>query len=228
MRRNVPRDPWALDPAGAAWHQHHTFATEPRTFAERLSASCWFSGGPRHTWGTADWVLAAEDEDPSPFPLGRVTVHPAGILLEAFSEERLSALARRANELGGGRLTADETRTFRLEHVLARPSALLDPLSELSGRAPDARAVARAYLAMAWPFFPREDLDGRAPFRLSATARGRTILARVIPKLPGELAAIPGFPRFTTRSLRALLLPGTLGGVLPAPIVPPARAPKEA
>ena len=90
MPRNVPRDPWALDAESVAWHQQHTFVAEPRTFAERIAGSERFRTElAGDGWGVADWILPSDEAEPSPFPLGRVTFHREGILLEAFSEARL-------------------------------------------------------------------------------------------------------------------------------------------
>jgi hypothetical protein len=207
MRARVLRDPLALDPDDVAWHQLHTFVPEPRTFLERLRESPYFRGAPTRGWGHADWIRLSGTSPCSTFPLGRVTVHSGGILLDAFSEARLEAMRRRASTLGGGKLTPDETRSFPLEHVLAHPRALMQPLSVASSPARAVRDVAGAWLRMAWPFLAREDLHGVAPHLVVRARGGAEELATVLEKLPAELARIPGFPRFTASALRALVLP---------------------
>jgi hypothetical protein len=208
MPKNVPHDPWALDASGVAWHQSHTFLAEPRTFAERLAESDRFRAAlAGDGWGVADWIRPAEEPEPSPFPLGRVTVHPGGVLLEAFSQSRLDALRRRASDLGGGALTADETRAFPIDAVLANPAVLLQPLQDRSERALDARAIAETWLRFVWPFLPRRDLGGRTPHRLAGTSSGRAALETVADAVPSELESIPGFPRLPVQSIRAILLP---------------------
>lgn len=208
MRGRAPRDPLALDPEEATWHQLHTFAAEPRTFLERLSASPLFQGAPARGWGRADWVRASGSVGRAAYPLGRITVHEGGVLLDAFSEDRLKALLRCANHLGAGRLTADETRAFRLEHVLAHPDALMQPLPTAPPGARAVREVAGTWLRMAWAFFPRTELQGRAPHVAVRTKRGNEELETVLAVLPSELTRIPGFPRFTPAALREILIPG--------------------
>jgi hypothetical protein len=154
MRARIPRDPLALDPEDAAWHQLHTFVPEPRTFLERLAASPLFHGLPRRGWGRAEWVRPSASVGRAAFPLGRVTVHAGGILLETFSESRLDALLRCANALGAGKLTADETRAFRLDHLLAHPDALMQPPAAALARGHALREIAPAELARI-PGFPR-------------------------------------------------------------------------
>lgn len=204
MRRDAERDPWALDPGDVAWHQSHTFLVEPHTFAERIVESGRFKSEiGREGWGIADWV---PPDDEAPFPLGRVTVHPGGILLEAFSETRLAALRRSATELGGGALTADETRSFAIAAVFANPTVLMQPLHERSERALDAHGIAETWLRFVWPFIARDDLGGRTPHLVRGTARGRAALASVVASLPAELRRIPGFPSLAESVLHAILL----------------------
>ncbi|MFN8178443.1 MAG: hypothetical protein U0167_10950 [bacterium] len=228
MRARLPRDPLALDPDDASWHQLHTFVVEPRTFLERLEASPLFRGAPHRGWGSAEWVRASGSVGRSAFPLGRVTVYPGGILLDAFSEARLSALLRCASALGAGRLTADETRAFRLDHVLAHPDSLLHPLSPAASSGRAVREIATTWLRMAWPFFPREDLEGRAPHVAMRTKRGSEGLDRVLTALPAELAAIPGFPRFTPLALRAIVLPEAVRDLAPRISSPRRPRPRSA
>jgi len=200
MRERLARDPLAMDPDAVAWHQLHTFATESHTFLERLVASPLFGGVLRHDWGTVEWNRPRPDAERCAFPLGLVTVHAGGLLLEAFSEERLGELRRHACELGAGPVTADETRAFRLEHVLAHPDALFQPLQPTPRAVPTAREIAARWLTMAWPFLPREDLQGRAPHEVLGKEGDRTHLIRVLDGLPAELAGIPGFVRATILS----------------------------
>ena len=229
MQERLARDPLAMDPDAVAWHQLHTFAAESRTFLERLVTSPLFGGVLRHDWGTVEWIRPRPDAELCAFPLGLVTVHAGGLLLEAFSEERLADLRRHASELGAGPVTADETRAFRLEHVLAHPDALFQPLQPTPRAVPSAREIAGRWLTLAWPFLPREDLQGRAPHAVVGRERGRAQLMRVLEGLPAELAGIPGFPRFTPRALRTLLLPARSGRVAPPAKLPaPMRSPRRA
>lgn len=227
MRGRLARDPLALDPDGVAWHQLHTFAAEPRTFLERLAASPLFGGVLRDDWGSVEWIRPVADAERCPFPLGRVTVHPGGILVETFSEERLVALRRHASALGAGPVTADETRAFRLEHLLAHPDSLLEPLHDADAPARTPREIAEHWLRMAWPFFPREDLGGRAPYVVVESARGRAEWELILRGLPAELAAIPGFPRFTSRALVNLLSPARPVAA-PVSTPPTLRSPRRA
>jgi hypothetical protein len=190
-----------------AWHQLHAFVSEPRTLAERLAESALFRGAPRRGFGVAEWVGLDEEHDPLPFPLGRVVTHADGVLLEAFSEDRLEALRRRARALGGGDVAADETRSFLLETVLADPGVLLQPQHDPTGRAMTVLEAARTWLRMGWAFLPRPDLGGRTPCAALARAEGRAALEDALAGLPAELASIRGFPRMSSRALRAILIP---------------------
>lgn len=219
MRRRTPGDALRLDPDVVAWHQSQSFVTEPETFADRLQASPLFLGEFRRGRGRADWIRLDDEADVLPFPLGRVTVHDEGVLLEAFAEERMTALRARVQDLNAGTFTADETRAFPLRFALQNPGALAQPLEEKRGEALDRRDVARTWLRMAWPFIPRADLGDRPPVSVLGTGRGDEAVAALLPVLAAELAAVPDFPRLAVEELRAILF---------APAEPrpsPARAP---
>ena len=207
MRRSDPGDALRLDPDVVAWHQLQSFVAEPRRFADGLSTSPLFRDALRRGRGSAEWIRYDDEDDVLPFPLGRVTVHAGGVLLEAFSEERVHALQHCVQGLAAGRLAADEIRVFRLETALLNPDALLQPLRGRRGGALDERDVAIMWLRMAWPFIPREDLGDRVPVTLLATGRGRMALEALLPGLPRELEAISDFPPMTPEELRRVLLP---------------------
>ncbi len=206
MRRRAPGDALRLDPDVVAWHQSQSFVAEPGGFAERLEASPLFRGAFRRHRGRAEWIRFDDESDALAFPLGLVTVHDDGILLDAFSEERMAALCSRVRELGAGAFTPDETRVFPLGHALANPGALARPLEEKRGEVPDAHAVVEVWLRMAWPFLPRPDLGGRLPVSVMTAGRGREAVEQILPALAAELSARPGFPRFSEEVLRAILL----------------------
>ncbi len=211
MRRRAPGDALRLEPDAVAWHQSQSFVAEPGTFAERLEASPLFRGAFRRGRGRAEWIRLDDEADVLPFPLGLVTVHDDGVLLEAFSEERMAALCARVQDLNAGTFTPDETRAFPVELALANPGALVRPLEEKRGEVTDARAVAEVWLRMAWPFLPHAELGGRLPVSVLATGRGRDAVERLLPALAAELSARPGFPRLSPEILRAVLLPGAQG-----------------
>ena len=218
MRRSAPGDALRLEPDVVAWYQIQSFVAEPRRFAAGLTASPLFRDLLRRGQGAAEWIRHDTEDDILPFPLGRATVHAGGVLLEAFSEERVQTLRHVVQHLGGGgALTADETRVFRLETALAHPDALLAPLQERRGATLDERGVARTWLRMAWPFLPRADLGDRLPVTLLATGRGRMALEKLLPELPRELSAIADFPSMTLQELHDLLLPAA------EPTPPPTR-----
>lgn len=206
MRPRAPGDALRLDPDAVAWHQSQSFVAEPGAFADRLQASPLFRGGFRRGRGRAEWIRFDDESDALAFPLGLVTVHDDGILLEAFSEERMAALGARVRELNAGAFTPDETRVFPVEHALANPGALARPLEERRGETPDAHAVVEVWLRLVWPFLPRPDLGGRLPVSVMAAERGRDAVEQLLPALAAELAARPGFPRFPEEVLRAVLL----------------------
>lgn len=209
MRRRSPGDALRLEPDVVAWHQQQSFVADPGVFAERLALSPLFSGEFRRGRGRAEWVRLDDEADDLPFPLGRVTVHDAGILLEAFSEARIVLLRARVQALGAGTFAPDETRTFPLEAALAHPAGLLQPLEEKRGSRLEVRDVAEAWLRMAWPFIPRPDLGNRPPAALPPTERGRGALESVLGALRAELADIPAFPVPSEEALRRLVVPRT-------------------
>jgi len=211
-------DPLRLDPDGLAFHQLLTFSPEPPPLAHDLERSPLFTARRFGEAATADWVRWAAEEERSLFPLGRVTLHSQGVLLETFSEGRLQALRDRVDDLSAWKVSSDQLRVFRTEDVIERPSAILQPLQELAGNLLTPRDVAVLYLQMAWPFFPREDLSGRTPATVIHTGRGRTALKAILPKVPAELAReFPGFPDFSESELRHILLPKEPSGLPEAP-----------
>ncbi len=196
-----------LDPEAVAVHQMATFVVEPRTVSRALQDS------PRFTTEVADSVVRVEwtrlpDGEPTNLPPGRITVHAQGILLEAFSEERLRALQREVDAFGAQRATADEVRVLPLDEALRRPARLLHPLEEAEGTVPSARDLAAWFLRSGWPDLPDPALDGRTPRRLLETGRGRAALERHLTDVPDRLKdRWPAFPRFDPDELRHLLLP---------------------
>lgn len=208
MKRAAPQDPTALDPAGVAYHQLVSSAPPPDHLAEALERSPLFRIERLEHGARAEWMQATPESDRCLFPLGRVCLHPEGLLLEGFSEERLRRLRACMEEVVAGRMTTDQTRVFRVDAALARPERLHQPLHERGGETLTAREVAVTWLRMAWPFLPREELGGRTPQAALHTGRGRAAVERIVEHLPRELRrAMPAFPAFAVDALREILLP---------------------
>jgi hypothetical protein len=232
MAKARSRDPLRLDPEYLAFHQLATFAPAPLTLTEALERSPLFHVEYFDRAARVEWVRHNPEGDPEPFPLGVVTLHSHGILLETFGDERMTGLKSRVDGLQSLRLSADEIRIVPVAEMIARPRALLSPLADEDDRELDRREVAIRYLRMAWPFLSRPDLGGRAPYLLVRTGRGRRELDTILEGLPDELAStVPGFPRFEPDELRKILLPepaplhpeipGATGSVTPPPNVRP-------
>jgi hypothetical protein len=204
----LPIDPLTLDPDGIAFHQLVTFSQEPISLGDALQRSPLFSVEIRKRSARGEWIRYSTEHEASFFPFGRISVHPHGVLLEAFTEERMEDLRRRVNDLGVWKITADQRRVFRADDAIAHPAGLLQPIHELEGRFLARREVAETFLRLAWPFFPREDLDRRAPHAVIGTGRGRAALDEILPKLPSEFRSrFPSLPEFEIDELRAILLP---------------------
>ncbi|GJM45610.1 MAG: hypothetical protein DHS20C21_24520 [Gemmatimonadota bacterium] len=213
-------DPWALDAKRATFHQMATFVVWPHSLVAAVAASPLFEIRERDDVVRAEWMAASLDE-PSAYPLGRITLHSNGVVLDAFSEERIADLQRAVDGLGSWRVTADETRAFSLEDLLANPAAVLHPVEESRGRAPTARDVAVWYLRAGWTFQPNPALNGRAPHIAARTGRGWTQLKGLLPELAARLPEDhSGFPRFDPEELELLLLPGAPA---PSPTPDPSR-----
>ncbi|MBZ0267015.1 hypothetical protein K8I85_02565 [bacterium] len=203
----VPIDRLMLAEGVVTLHQIATFVKEPAPLADAIDASPMFDaegaegGGVRVEW------IALDPDEPVPFPLGRATIHPGGVLLEGFAESRVVELRRELDRLGPVRLTVDETRAFRLEDLLIDPARAMHPLEEAAGKAPTREDIARWYLRAGWPFQPCEALDGRTPYTAVQTGRGRARLEALLEDLGPELARrYPGFPDFDPETLHELLL----------------------
>lgn len=215
-------DPLALDPRFVAVHQLATFVVEPRTVGRALSDSPLFAVETAAPVVRGEWHTLPDGEELT-FPLGRVTVHPDGLLLEAFSEERIAALRRHIDAFGAQRATPDETRALPLDEAFREPARLLHPLEDAEGAEPSARDLARWFLRAGWPDLPNEHLDGRTPRRLLETGRGVARLESLLAELPDLLKAEwPAFPRFDPEELREILLPDA-----GAARIPPVRTPSS-
>ncbi|HMB71886.1 MAG TPA: hypothetical protein VKU85_21440 [bacterium] len=207
MTRPRPEDPTVLDPAGVAYHQLLAFPARPE-LADALERSPLF-GVRRHGNGaTCEWLQFSAESDPSPFPLARIRSHREGVLLEAFSERRLSLLRRAAREAGAGEIAADQLRVFRVADALADPARLIQPLHDASGEPLTPREVAADYLRMAWAWIPRDELGNRPPASVVGTGRGRALLEPVLDTLGRALRSeIPTFPAMSSDELHEILLP---------------------
>lgn len=214
-----PPDPLALDAATLSVHQIATFVVAPHSLVEALGASPLFTLVEDSGVARAEWMGFSVDESLA-FPLGRITVHPQGILLDAFSEERVRELTRRVDSLGSWRVTPDETRAIRFEDAVAEPERLMHPLAESEGRNPSARDLGAWYLRAAWPFLPCDGLRGRTPQIAAQTGRGRDAVIKLLADLGLDLReVIPGFPLFDFEEIRDLLFPEPT----PAPHAPAKR-----
>jgi hypothetical protein len=224
MKQELPRDPTVLQPAQVALHQLATFTPDAHGHIEALERSAHFHVRRVGRGAVAEWMRISAERDPSAFPLGRISVHPAGLLLEAFSERRLDWLGSEAAEAGLGRVRADQVRVFPIAEALANPSHLAQPLHELAEEDLTAREVALSYLRMAWVFLARADLRGRTPESVVRGGRGREALEGIVEGLPRELRAeFPSFPAFSADELLAHLLPEE-----PVPGPAPARTHRSA
>jgi hypothetical protein len=208
MPKAPPLDPLRLDPEAVAILQSSTFTPDASTLVEPLERSPLFAVARIDRCARGEWIRYSSESDPSLFPLGRVVVHPGGVLLEAFGEERMKALRSRVNDLNAVRVTPDEIRVVPIEEALNRPAVLMQPIHELDERELSGREVAETFLRMGWPFIAREDLGGRAPHVVIRTGRGRRAIAEILEKLPEELRdTYPALPDFDATELRGLLLP---------------------
>jgi hypothetical protein len=224
MMQEPPRDPTVLQPAHVALHQLATFTPDHRGRIEALARSPFFRLRPVEHGAVAEWVRISAERDPSSFPLGRISVHPSGLLLEAFSERRMDLLGSAVFESGLGRVRADQLRVFPVAEALGNPKHLAQPLHDLTDDELTAREVAVLYLRMAWTYLPREDLRGRTPESVVGSGRGRAELERIVEGLPRELRSeFPSFPAFSGDELLDLLLPEE-----PAPAPVPASRPRSA
>jgi hypothetical protein len=217
MSERARNDPTALRPEDLELHQIVSFTHSPPPLAEHLERSPLFAvrRGARRT--VAEWVRWTSEHERSPFPYGRVTVHGDGLLLEAFSDDRIRVLRERVDSLSAWHVTADERRIFQLPELLDAPIAVFE-----EDRPP--RHAAELYLRMAWPFLPREDLAGRTPAAVAGTGRGRASLEAILETLHQELRlADRRFPAFSAEELLQLLLPAE-----PAPRDAPQEKPHSA
>jgi hypothetical protein len=208
MGRSAPPDPAVLDPAGVAFHQLVMFSPARPELADALERSPLFL--TRRTGATvvAEWIQFCVESDPSPFPLARVCLWNEGVLLESFSERRMDMLRGNLRDLGGGEISADQIRVFRVPDAIANPQGLFQPVHEESGDPLTAKEVAVAYARMAWPFFPHARLGGRTPHAAMKTGRGRAALEEILETLPRTLRdEIPSFPAFAVDDLHEALLP---------------------
>jgi hypothetical protein len=202
------RDPWALNPDTLSFHQLATFLQDSLSLVDRLEETPFFRVERLARGARVDWLGLLPEEDPLDFPLVRISIHPRGTLLEAFSEDRLNWCRRRIDELGSWRITSDQLRILRVPDAIARPGALLQPIHDLGPDALESREVAEIYLRMAWPFLPREELQGRSPYVAIRTGRGRAAIEEILPQVISEIRRdIPVFPAFELEEIRALLLP---------------------
>jgi hypothetical protein len=202
----VPIDRLLLAENGVTLHQIATFVKEPAPLADAVEASPLFDAESADGGMRAEWIALAPDE-PVPFPLGRVTIHAGGVLLEGFAEARVDELRRALDALAAVPLTVDETRAFKLEDLLVDPGRAMHPLEEAAGAPPSRDDVARWYLRAGWPFQPCDALDGRTPYAAAKTGRGRARLEALLEELGPELARrYAGFPDFDPETLHELLL----------------------
>ncbi len=201
-------DPLRLEADGLALHQASSFAVAPLTTTEGLERSPLFEVEYIDRAARAEWIRPDVEGDRTVFPLGVVTLHASGVLLEAFGDDRLQRLRRCVDGLQSFRVSPDELRVLPVREMIARPRTLLAPIAAATGHHFDARETARIYLRMAWPFLARPDLDGRAPHVVVRTGRGRREIESILPDLPDEmLAEFPHFPRFDVDELREILIP---------------------
>ena len=108
----------ALERDEIAFHQVLTFAPEPFSLGEALLESPLFHVQIRDRGAQAEWIQFCAEEGPSPFPLGRVTLHEQGILLETFNEDRTGVLRERVNSLGSWQVTLDQVRLFQVQDAI--------------------------------------------------------------------------------------------------------------
>jgi hypothetical protein len=212
------QDPLSITREGLALHQSLTFAASPQAWRPALEASPLFTvevvpGGLR-----AAWIAAAPEDEPLSFPLGQVSICSGGLLLEAFSEERLRTLRCRLRGFGCGSVDVDQQRVMPIADALEKPERLLQPLQDYSGELLDRRSVARQFLTMAWTFLPHANLGGRAPYAAVHTGRGRTALEKMLETVTDEIRDwLPGFPSFDAEEVRSLLFPQIPAAAQPEP-----------
>jgi hypothetical protein len=212
------KDPLALAREGLALHQSLTISASPPAWRPALESSPLFTveavpGGLRSAW-----VAPAPEDEPLSFPLGQVSICSGGLLLEAFSEERLRTLRCRLRGLRCGGVDVDQQRVMPVADALAKPERLLQPLQDLSGEPLDRRGVARQFLAMAWTFLPHASLGGRAPYAAVLTGRGRAALEETLETVTDEIREwLPGFPSFDPEELRSILFPQMRTAAAPEP-----------
>ena len=195
-----------LDPDRIALHQLLSLAPDPAGDADLLSRSPLFAVTLADGGVVADWIQASPEDDPVPYPLGRVTVGRFGVLLETFSEERMEGLIRCVRECGAAEVSRDQVRVLPVAEAVAFPEHVLQPLRDQQGDTLTKREIAAMYLTMAWPFRACEALGGRRPEAVLRTPGAAESLEPVLEGLARELRAeIPTFPAFAADEIHELL-----------------------
>lgn len=218
-RRTRPADLITFELSSILLHQSITFDADGPELRSALIESILFRGQLKDGAARVEWVRVQSDGESFGCPLGVVTIAQGTTLLEAWSEARLARLRRAVESAVTARLTADETRIFRLEEALRRLEALFDQTT--------ARHIASRFIREAWAFVPREDLHNRTPVMAMLTGRGRDAILRVWPDALREIRKdSPTFPEVTIDELRALLFDERAHPPPSSPAPPPVSKPR--
>jgi hypothetical protein len=193
-----------LDPAQCAFRQWIAFDADAEGLESQLSRSPLFRRGIGRGKRRFEWIRFHLEDEEAPFPLGRVSLSDAMVILESVTPEREMHLQRSIDAAWAGRLSGDETRVLSWEDALARPQALafLDTPWTV-------KEVAAFFLRFEWTFLAREDLRKRAPFEVAATESGRSRLEEILGTALDQLRReFPTFPELSAAQVKELLALG--------------------
>ena len=150
-----------------------------------------------------EWNRLHSDEEESPFPLGRISLGEASLILDAVSEDRELQLSRTLESVSGSAWEWDERRVLSWDDAMERPQALAFASSPWTRD-----AVAAFFLRAEWVYVKRVDLKRRAPYEFSGTVHGRTKLETILPQAITDMRRrFPSFPDWNLARVLDLVAP---------------------
>jgi hypothetical protein len=182
-------NPFFLDPEQGEFRQLLAFDREVLGLSRALEESPLFRKCAAAE-NTFECNRFHPDEEDVLFPLGRISLGEASLILDSVSEKREAHLVRALESVSGGVWEWDERRVFGWEDALARPQALAFASSPWTRD-----TVAAFFLRAEWAFVPRTDLKQSAPYQFAGTAHGRAKLEAILPPaMAGVRERFPSFP----------------------------------
>lgn len=215
-------NPLLLDPALGAFRQLLAFDRDVMELSRTLEQSPLFRKCAALE-GSYEWNRPHPDEEETPFPLGRISLGEASLILDSVSEEREAQLGRALESASGTAWEWDERRVFAWEDALERPQALAFASSPWTRD-----GVASFYLRGEWVFVPRADLKNSAPCEWAGTLRGRAKLESILPQAMSDVRRrFPSFPAWNLDRVLQLVAPDRAFGESPAAPAPATGAAKS-